>query len=122
MDGWVKYYLKIILSFGFNLLGVPDKMGLLYEVWMVGQITQKKDIKLTSRHFPVIVLTSWSEASRKLDLSQIYGDISQSAEHIVPAKVQPEAHLAPLFLCVKISLRFINSYLVLSTHCAVFNI
>lgn len=54
MDGWVKYYLQIILSFGFNLLGVPDEMGLPYEAWVVGQIT-KKDIKLTSRRFPVIV-------------------------------------------------------------------
>ncbi len=68
MDGWVKYYLQIILSFGFNPLGVPDEMGLPYEVWIVGQSTEKIS-KLTSRHFPLIVLTSWSEASRKFHLS-----------------------------------------------------
>lgn len=53
MDGWVKYYLQIILSLGFNGLGGPHEIGLPYEVWMVGQITKKR-YQTTSRHFPVI--------------------------------------------------------------------
>lgn len=40
-DGWVKHYLQIFLSHRSNLLGVPDKMGLSYEAWIVEQITEK---------------------------------------------------------------------------------
>lgn len=75
--GWLCHRTwKIILSFGFNLLGVPGKMRLPYEVCIGEQITQE-DTTATSRHFPVIVWTSWSEASREFHLFQSCSDITQ---------------------------------------------
>lgn len=97
-DGWVKHYLQIFLSHRSNLLGVPDKMGLPYEVWIVEQITEK-GIKVTSRHFPAIVLTSWSEASREFHLSQS-AVISLRVLNIVYPRTALYI-LYPSFLCKK---------------------
>lgn len=76
----------MILSLGFNLRGVPGEMALPYEAWIVGQIT-KEDIKLTSRHFPVIVLPLRSETSRDFHLSQSYYEFTERTENITPDKI-----------------------------------
>lgn len=43
MDGWVKDYLKIILSFGIKLLAVSNEMGLPYKEYLddVRQLTKR---------------------------------------------------------------------------------